>query len=274
MHIGQYIPGDSCIHRLDPRVKIGATLTLSLLIFRGGVWNGAIISAFLMALVPISGLGVKAVVGAFRPVLMFFILLFLVHLLFTQGNPIPPFPSWRVTPTYEGLYRGAVTTWQFGLLILSASILTMTSRPMGLVSGIERLLRPLRRLGIPSHDLAMMVSVALRFVPTFLDEIDRIKTAQMARGASFSTGPIVRRTRAAVSLLFPVMMRTFRRADELVMAMEARGYRRGQRTEMRELSIGKSDYVAMLVMMAMVCLHVVLSSILCLTEMVGFPTLP
>ncbi len=243
------------IHRLDPRVKIGSTIVLSILILKGGGFTGALISAFLIALIPLSRLGVKPMVKAFRPVLVFFALLFFVHLFFTDGNPIPPFPPWRVTVTYEGLYRGAITTWQFALLILSASILTMTTLPTELVSGIERLLRPLKRLGVPSHDIAMMVSVALRFVPTFLQEIDRIKAAQMARGASFGSGPFVRRTRSAISLLLPLVLRAVRRADELVIAMEARGYRRGPRTYMKELSMSRADYAAVAVMMVITCLH-------------------
>jgi len=257
MHIGQYIPGDSRIHRLDPRIKIGSTLTLSIFILRGGTFCGAVISAFLLALIPLSGLDVKSVVRAFRPVLIFFALLFCVHLFFTDGSPVPPFPPWRVTVTYEGLFKGAITTWQFALLILSASILTMTTLPTDLVSGIERLLRPFKRIGVPSHDLAMMVSIALRFVPTFLEEIDRIKVAQMARGASFKTGPIVRRTRAAISLLPPLIVRTVHRADELVIAMEARGYRRGPRTYMRELAMRRADYVALMVMILMTGLLVI-----------------
>jgi len=255
MHIGQYIFGDSIIHRLDPRVKIVSTIVSSILILKGGVFTGALISTFLIALIPLSRLGVNAMVGTFRPVLVFFAILFCVHLFFTDGNPIPPFPPWRVTLTFEGLYNGVVTTWQFALLILSASILTMTTLPTELVSGIERLLRPLKRVGVPSEDLAMMVSVALRFVPTFLEEIDTIKAAQMARGASFGSGPFIRRIRATLSLLLPLVLRGIRRADDLVTAMEARGYQRGPRTYMKELSMGRADYTAVLVMMAITCLH-------------------
>jgi len=257
MPIGQYIPGDSLIHRLDPRVKIGATIVLSILSLKGGAFTGALISAFLLVLIPLSRLGVRHLARAFRPVLIFFALLFLVHLFFTDGQPIPPFPPWRVTVTYEGLYTGAVTTWQFVLLIWSASILTMTTMPTELVCGIERLLRPLKRIGVPSHDLAMMVSVALRFVPTFLEEIDRIKVAQMARGAVFGSGPLIRRTRAAISLLLPLVLRTVRRADDLVAAMEARGYRRGHRTYMKELTMGRADYVAMVVIILITGLHAI-----------------
>jgi len=257
MNMGEYIPGDSRIHRLDPRVKIGSTLALSILILRGGSLGDAFISAFLSVLIPASRLPVTSVIRAFRPVLIFFGLLFCVHLLFTDGNPIPPFPHWRVTVTYEGLFRGAFTTWQFALLILSASILTMTTPSMDLVSGIERLLRPFGRIGVPSHDLAMMVSIALRFVPTFFEEMDRMRVARMARGASFKSGSVDRRMCAAISLLPSLIVQTVNRADDLVTAMEARGYRRGPRTYMRELSMTRSDYVALLVIMALVCFNVV-----------------
>ncbi len=254
-HIGQYIPGKSIIHRLDPRVKIGSTILLSILILRGEVFTGALISLFLIILVPISRLRISNMTKAVRPVLFFFVLLFLLHLFFTDGTPIPPFPPWRVTITYEGLYMGAVTTWQFILLILSAAILTMTTSPTELISGIERLLRPLRVLRIPSHDVAIMISIALRFVPTFLEEIDKIKTAQMARGADFRNGTFIGRIRSVTSLLLPLVLRALRSADELAIAMEARGYMRGDRTYMRELSMTRADYQAILVMILVAGLH-------------------
>ena len=251
MHLGQYIPGESIIHRLDPRVKIGFAVVLSILTLKGGMLTAATISAFLVALVPVSRIAPYRMAKALRPMLFFFVLLFLLHLLFTDGAPIPPFPSWRVTATYEGLFKGAITTWQFILLILSASILTMTTSPAELVNGTERLLRPLKVLRIPSHDIAIMISIALRFVPTFLEEIDRIKEAQTARGADFKTGPFIRRVKSSVFLLMPLVLCSLRRADELATAMEARGYRRGYRTYMKELSMVRADYVAVAVMVSM-----------------------
>ncbi|MFH1954511.1 MAG: energy-coupling factor transporter transmembrane component T [Pseudomonadota bacterium] len=254
-HIGQYVPGESIIHRLDPRVKIGSAVVLSILILKGGILTEGIASAFLLALVPCSRLAPHHMRNALRPVMFFFVLLFFLHLFFTDGTPIPPFPPWHVTVTYEGLHRGAMITWQFMLLILSASILTMTTTPTELVSGIERLLRPLKILGVPSHDVAIMISIALRFVPTFLEEIDRIKEAQMARGANFKTGPLARRAKATLSLLMPLVLCSLRRADELATAMEARGYRRGPRTYMKELSMTRADYVAVLVIILLSGLH-------------------
>ena len=254
-HMGQYIPGESIIHRLDPRVKIGSAVVLSILILKGEMLTAATTSAFLVALVPISRLTLRHMANALRPMSFFFVLLFLLHLFFTDGTPIPPFPPWRVTVTYQGLYMGTMTTWQFTLLILSASILTMTTSPTELVSGIERLLRPLKALRVPSHDIAIMISIALRFVPTFLEEIDRIKEAQMARGADFKSGPFIRRVKSAASLSVPLVLCALRRADELATAMEARGYSRGPRTYMRELSMARSDYVAVAVMVSMTGLH-------------------
>jgi len=247
VHLGQYIPRSSIIHGLDPRVKLAAALVLSIVILKGDVLTQCWITAFLLILVPASRLHPGHIRTAFRPMLFFLGLLFFVHLLFTTGTPLPPFPPWRVTITYEGLYTGVFVIWQFSLLILSASILTMSTSPGELISGIERLLRPLKRLGVPSHDLAMMISMALRFVPTILDELERIREAQTARGACFKTGPVLGRMKATASLLIPLIQSIMRRADALAIAMESRGYNRGPRTYMHELHMGRKDYLALLI---------------------------
>jgi biotin transport system permease protein/energy-coupling factor transport system permease protein len=247
VHLGQYIPRSSIIHGLDPRVKLAAAVVLSIVILKGDIFTQCWITAFLILLVPLSRLNLVHMRNAFRPVLFFLGLLFFLHLLFTEGTPIPPFPPWRVTITYQGLHTGAFVIWQFLLLILSASILTMSTSPGELISGMERLLRPLRRLGVPSHDLAMMISMALRFVPTILDELEKIREAQTARGACFKTGPVLRRMTATASLLIPLVHSIMRRADALAMAMESRGYNRGMRTYLRELQMDRKDYAAMLI---------------------------
>jgi biotin transport system permease protein/energy-coupling factor transport system permease protein len=221
---------------------------LSIIILNSGAITGAMLSVFLIALIPTSGLAPRHILKALKPMVIFFVLLFLLHLIFTDGIPIPPFPLWRITITYEGLYRGGLIIWQFSLLILSASILTMTTSPTELVIGIERLLRPFNILHIPSHDVAIMISIALRFVPTFLEEIARIKEAQMARGANFKTGTMVRRIRAIIALLIPLIISSLRRADELAIAMEGRAYKRGPRTYLRELRMSPADYAAVTVM--------------------------
>lgn len=256
VHLGQYIPRTSIIHGLDPRVKLAVAVVLSIVILKGDgtpCW----VTAFLIVLVPASRLNLGHLRTAFRPMLFFLGLLFFLHLMFTPGTPIPPFPPWRVTITYEGLTTGAFVIWQFLLLILSASILTMTTSPGELISGIERVLRPLKAVGVPSHDLAMMISMAMRFVPTLLDELDRIREAQTARGACFKNGPIFRRMKSTASLLMPLILSTVRRADALAIAMESRGYSRGARTYMRELRMGRKDYLAVLVVVCVIGMEVV-----------------
>ena len=246
IHLGQYIPRSSIIHGLDPRVKLAATLVLSVMILKGDLLAQCWITAFLLILVPLSHLNLKHLRAAFRPMLIFLGLLFFVHLLFTKGTPVPPFPPWPITLTHEGLRTGAFVIWQFSLLILSAAVLTMSTPPGEIISGIERLLRPLKGVGIPSHDVALMISMAMRFIPTILDELNRIREAQTARGACFTTGSLFRRMRSAASLLIPLIQGTMRRADALAMAMESRGYSRGPRTYLRELRMKRQDYLALL----------------------------
>jgi len=246
IHLGQYIPRSSIIHGLDPRVKLAATVILSVMILKGDMLTQCWITAFLLILVPVSHLNFNHLRAAFRPMLIFLGLLFFVHLLFTAGTPIPPFPPWPITLTYEGLQTGAFVIWQFSLLILSAAVLTMSTPSGEIISGIERFLRPLKGVGIPSHDVALMISMAMRFVPTILDELNRIREAQTARGACFKTGPFLRRMRSAASLLIPLIQGTMRRADALALAMESRGYRRGPRTYLRELQMKRKDYLALL----------------------------
>lgn len=255
-NLGQYIPVESIIHRLDPRVKIASVIVLSIMILNSDAITGSMLSAFFIVLIPTSRLTLRHILKALKPMVIFFVLLFLLHLVFTEGTPILPFPLWRITITYEGLYRGVLITWQFSLLILSASVLTMTTSPTELVIGIERLLRPFKILGIPSHDVAIMISIALRFVPVFLEETIRIKEAQMARGADFKTGSMVRRTKAITALLTPLIISSLRRADELAIAMEGRAYKRGPRTYLRELRMSPGDYAAVAVMILITGFHI------------------
>ncbi len=246
VHLGQYISGTSVVHRLDPRVKLGTTVFLSILILKGDFMTQCWVTAFLLLMIPLSRLTLVHIGAAIRPMRFFLGLLFFLHLLFTTGTPIPPFPPWPVTVTYQGLYTGAFVIWQFSLLILSAGILTMCTPPGDLISGIERFLRPLRIVGVPSHDLALMISIALRFVPTILEELNRIREAQTARGARLGSGPVYKRMRATASLLIPLILGITRRADALAVAMESRGYKRGSRTYLRDLRMGRKDYLAVI----------------------------
>ncbi|MCL0061616.1 energy-coupling factor transporter transmembrane protein EcfT [Thermodesulfovibrionales bacterium] len=236
--LGYYTPGSSVVHKLDPRVKIAAVMLVSITVLRADAFTAVAITIFIAAVTFIARLSPAHLLRAVKPMAIFFVLIFLMHLFFTEGTPIQLFPL----TTYEGLYRGALLTWRFVFLILSAAILTMTTMPSELMSGLERLLRPLRPLGIPSHDVAVMVSIVLRFVPTLLQELQQIKEAQMARGANFRNGSIQTRMKSVIALVIPLIRNSILRAEELAIGMEGRGYRRGRRTYMREPRMTHSDY--------------------------------
>jgi energy-coupling factor transporter transmembrane protein EcfT len=250
LKLGQYLPADTIIHRLDPRVKIASVVTLSLFIFGATPPEIALISLFLVAVIGKTRVTFAQVAAAIRPVAPFMALIFLVHLFFTEGEPLLALPTLAIRITVEGFVQGAYVTWQFAGLVITGALLTMTTLPSDLVGGIERLLRPFSKVGIPSQEIAVMIAMALRFMPMLLEEYDRIRMAQMARGADFKTGSLALRARALTMLASPLLLAAFRRADELVLAMEARGYRRGPRTTLRELRMGEGDFAAFAVMAA------------------------
>ncbi|MBA4397200.1 MAG: energy-coupling factor transporter transmembrane protein EcfT [Syntrophus sp. (in: bacteria)] len=245
IHIGQYIAGASFTHRLDPRVKMISAIVLSILIFRAVWFDVYLISLFLLTIMAISRLKAGAILRAIKPMAFFAGLLFLLHLFFTDGTALLALPRLHLKITHEGLFRGAFVAWQFFALVLSGAILTMTTPPSEMVSGLEKLLRPFKYLGIPTQDIAVMVSMALRFVPTLLEEFDRIRMAQTARGADVRTGPLAQRVKTAAAMTLPLMMSALRRAEDLAEAMESRGYHRGPRTTLRALKIGGQDYAAL-----------------------------
>ncbi len=250
IRLGQYLPGETIIHHLDPRVKILSVVALSILIFGATPAEILLISAFLIAVILAARMTPSQALGALRPVAVFMAMIFLVHLLFTDGRPLLSLAPLPVRITQEGLFRGIYVSWQFAGLVLAAAVLTLTTPPSDLVGGIERLFRPLSRVGVPSQDLAVMIAMALRFMPMLLEEYDRLRMAQMARGADFSTGSVVLRARAVAALAVPLLLSSFRRADELAVAMEARGYRRGPRTTLRELLFSGCDLGAFAVMVS------------------------
>ncbi len=253
--LGQYLAGDTLLHRLDPRVKIGAVMALSLMIFAATPAAVVLVSLFLAAVIRTARLTLAKTAAVLRPVALFMMLIFLMHLLGTEGTPLITLSPLPLAITREGLTQAAYVTWQFSALVIAAAVLTMTTLPSDLVGGIERLLRPLARVGIPSQEIAMMMALAFRFVPTLLEEYDRLRMAQMARGADFTTGGIRLRMRAVTALAVPLLLSAFRRTDELIMAMEARGYRRGPRTSLRELTLTGRDFAAFAVLAALVLMN-------------------
>ncbi len=247
-NLGFYIPGDSPVHRLDPRVKIISVLVMSIVIFRSGAPSVLPVSLVLGGLIHLAGIGPAQALRSLRPTAFFFLCIFLLHALFTPGSVLLQMPGFYISR--EGLATGSLLTWKFVCLIVAAMVLTATTLPSELVSGIERLLRPLKFLGVNSHDAAMMISLALRFVPALVGEYERIRTAQAARGMDFKKGGLRGRVRGITSLALPLTVNSFLRAEEIAAAMESRGYARGHRTYLRELKLSRADYGAMFLVLA------------------------
>ncbi len=245
--IGQYLPRDSRVHALDPRTKIGVTTLLMVVTFLisgftgYGVLGVGMVGLFVLAQIPLG-----YVVRGLRPIWFLLLLTFLLNVFFSGiRNGTPLLHVGPVVITAQALSRAAFVSLRLVLLVVATSLFTYTTSPMALTDGMERLLRPFRRIGVPGHELAMMMSIALRFIPTLVGETERIMKAQMARGAEFQRGSILRRARALLPILVPLFVSAFRRADELALAMEARAYRGGEgRTRLKELAFASRDAVA------------------------------
>jgi energy-coupling factor transport system permease protein len=250
--LGQYIPVESAIHRLDPRTKILSTLGLLAALFavRGFAGLGAL-TLFLLLAALAARVGPRYLLRGLRPLV--WLLLFAVAMQVLGGESGGHVLA-RVGPvavTRENLSRAAFYGWRLVLLVLATTLMTLVTSPMEFTDGLERILRPLRRVGVSAHDLAMMMTIALRFIPTLLEEAEVIMKAQMARGAEFTRGSIASRARSLIPLLVPLFVGAFRRADQLAIAMEARCYRGGAgRTRMRVLRLGPRDAVAFAVLAA------------------------
>lgn len=240
---GSYLPGNSFLHKMHPLAKISAVIALSIVILRSGATALTATTCLLVAAAALSQAGLKRLLQALRPALPLFTLLFLAHLFFTGGRPIPPFPLGRWSITYEGLYRGALLVWRFLLLLLSSTLLTLVTSPSELIAGIRALLKPLKPLGLSPDDLATLVTLALRFLPLILEESERIREARLARCDCSSMGGVLRKMKAAASMAIPLALSAFRRAEELATAMESRGYRRGPKTYLNEQKMKALDYL-------------------------------
>lgn len=257
--LGQYFPGNSCIHRLDPRTKILATIIYIVAIFLADtpITYGVLI-AFAGIVFALSQLPLVLMVKSVKPIWIIIVLTMIIHMFTTPGEHIVF--SWKfLSVTQEGLDMGIKMAIRLILLLLFSSVLTFTTSPIVLTDGIERLLRPLKCIGVPAHELAMMMTIALRFIPTLLEETDRIMKAQTARGADFASGNILERMKNMLPLLVPLFISAFRRADELAVAMEARCYRGGEgRTRMHELAYTGKDIAALIIVIVLVIVLIVL----------------
>ena len=240
--IGQYIPGESAIHKLDPRTKIIAILCYVVALFildSAGGYAGIVF--FTAAVIILSRVPWMMIIKGLKPLWIILALTLSLHLFLTQGDIIWQWGFLKITA--QGLRQGIFMTVRLVCLVTVTSLLTLTTTPILLTDGIERVLKALY---IPvAHELAMMMTIALRFIPTLIEETEKIMKAQMARGADFDTGGILARAKSLIPLLVPLFLSSFRRADELAMAMEARCYRGGEnRTRMKQLRMGRRDYLA------------------------------
>ena len=245
--LGQFVPGDSPVHRLDPRTKILAMIAYIVLVFLVRAMPVfAVPLLFVLGALLVSGVPARYALSSLRPMRWLIAFMFLINLFFTQGDRVL-FSWWIIRVTAEGLRQAVFISLRLILLVAGTSLLTLTTSPIALTDGLERLLKPLKRIRFPAHELAMMMTIALRFIPTLLEETERIRKAQMARGADFETGGPLARARAMVPLLVPLFVSAFRRADELAMAMESRCYHGGEgRTRMHELHYARRDLLAAL----------------------------
>ena len=242
--IGQFFPGESAVHRVDPRVKIVLVIALIVTLFLGaGPLSYALIFAYIAAVIRISGIPAKMVVRGLKPILFIMVFTGVLNVFYTPGDPI--FEFGFLHPTWQGVRIAILMVIRIMLLIIGTSMLTYTTSPIQLTDGIESLLGPLKKLHAPVHELAMMMSIALRFIPTLIEETDKIMAAQKARGADFESGSLLQRARALVPILVPLFISAFRRADELATAMECRLYRGDVgRTRMRQLKLTRLDLAA------------------------------
>ena len=243
--LGQYFPGTSLIHRLDPRTKLLATIALIAIVFVVQGFAGfALIAAFVIACAASTGIHLKFLIRGLKPLFFIIIFTFILNLFFQTGGTFIFHLSF-VRITDQGVRMACFMAARLILLVVSSQLLTLTTSPIALTDGLETLFRPLQKIGFPAHEIAMMMSIALRFIPTLMDEADKIMKAQKARGANFETGNLVPRAKAMIPLLVPLFVGAFRRAEELALAMDARCYRGGAgRTRMKQLKFQRIDLFA------------------------------
>ena len=242
--IGQYYQADSVIHRLDPRVKLMGTLIFIISLFLGmNIWIYAFITVALAAVIVISKIPFKYMIRGLKSIVILIIISAVFNLFLTPGETL--IKIWKLTITYEGLKTAVFMVVRLIYLILGTSLMTLTTTPNNLTDGLEKGLGFLKYIKVPVHEIAMMMTIALRFIPTLLDETDKIMKAQQARGADFDTGNLIQKAKSLIPILVPLFISAFRRAEELAMAMEARCYHGDEhRTRMNVMTMKSSDYRA------------------------------
>ena len=260
--LGQYFPGESWIHRLDPRIKIIATLLFVIELFIvDSFWGFLAAVAALAAVIAISKVPLSFILRGLKPVFIIIAFTFVLNLFVIPGKVLVEIGPLSISE--EGVYTAFFMAARLILLIIGSSLLTLTTKPMSLTDGIESLLSPFSKIGVPAHELAMMMTIALRFIPTLLEETDKIMKAQQARGADFESGNILRRAKSLIPILIPLFINAFRIAHDLALAMEARCYRGGQfRTRMNAMKLKADDAVASVLLLAFLGVIIVIRIIL------------
>ena len=240
--LGQYFPGNSVVHRLDARTKIILVVVFIIALFQARGWVGyGVVTLVTLGCIKISTIPFKSLFKGLKPMIFIIVLTAVLNIFYTQGTPV--LPGWPIT--WEGIERAIQMVLRITLLINGTFLLTYTTSPMELTDGLEKLLSPLKKIKVPVHELTLMMSMALRFIPTLIEETDKIMSAQKARGADFETGNLLQRTKALLPVLVPLFVSAFRRADELAVAMESRCYHGGEgRTRMKQMHFSKIDAIA------------------------------
>lgn len=243
--LGQFFPGDTLAHRLDPRTKLLLVVLYIVALFNCDSWlSYALVIAVTAACMIIGKITPKHIFNGLKPMIVIIVLTALLNMFYTQGEPLVKF--WVLTITREGLDRAIKMILRILLLITGTFLLTYTTSPIALTDGLEILLGPLKKIKVPVHEMTMMMSMALRFIPTLIEETDKIMSAQKARGADFETGGLVKRAKALIPILVPLFVSAFRRADDLAVAMESRCYHGGEgRTRMKQLVMAGRDWIAL-----------------------------
>lgn len=258
--LGQYIPRESFVHKLDPRIKIILTVIYIVLVFVAkNILSYGLVALFTIFCILISKINFSTILKSVKPIMFLIVFTAVINILLTGGDTVL-FEFYFIKITFEGLKSAALMSSRLVFLVMGTSLLTYTTTPIQLTDGIEKLFSPLKIFKFPAHELAMMMTIALRFIPTLLEETDKIIKAQKARGIDFESGNIIKRTKSLIPILVPLFINSFRRADDLAMAMECRCYRGGEgRTRLKQLKLGLCDLVALIFMVLIVGLVVLLN---------------
>ena len=257
--LGQYFPGDTIVHRLDPRTKLICVIIYIVALFLAVNWTGYIVViAATAAFMILSRISPKRIFSGLKPMIFIIVLTGLLNVFYTKGTPVVE--GWIIT--WEGIERAVQMILRITLLISGTFLLTYTTSPIAITDGLEKLLKPLKLIRFPVHEMTLMMSMALRFIPTLIEETDKIMSAQRARGADFETGGLVKRAKALLPILGPLFVSAFRRADELAVAMESRCYLGGEgRTRMKQLKFALRDYVTLVLFALFLAAIIVLRKI-------------